>query len=338
MHVGFVEGSMTRFVVPLVLLVGTALAQFNSGSAALVGHVRVQVLFTDNAHCDPATRVELSGMTGMTVDESTVNAQCVAEFFAVPAGNYQLTVTGAEVASADSVDFSLSSGMTHEVEVHARRTGAADAIPSYATSAFVSVRELSVPPAAEKEFEKANRLIVKRDWVKATGRLRRAIAIYPQYAAAYNNLGAVYARMGQIPPACEALKKAIALDEHMAMAYVNLGRVSFTAREFPAVEAFVGKALSLAAPDADELTLLAFAQVADQHLDQAIETSRQAHRSQLNNHAYLHVVAAKANELQGKDDAAVAELQQYLSEEPTGKRSERVRAMLAKFQMPPEVR
>lgn len=329
---------MTRFVVPLLLLVGTALAQFNAGSAALVGHVRVRVLFTDNAHCDPSTQVQLSGATGFAVDESTVNAQCVAEFFAVPGGNYQLTVTGAEVASAESVNFSLSSGMTHDVEVQARRTGADNAIPSYATSAFVSVRELSVPSAAEKEFEKANRLIVKREWAKATERLRKAIAIYPQYAAAYNNLGAVYCRTGQVAPAREALQKAIALDDHMAMAYVNLGRVSFTAREFPEVEAFIGKALSLAAPDADELTLLASAQVADRHLDQAIETSRQAHRSQLNNHAYLHVVAAKANELEGKDDAAVAELQQYLSEEPTGKRSERVRTMLAKFQTQPEIR
>lgn len=329
---------MTRFLVPLVLLVSTASAQFNAGSAAAVGHVRVQVLFTDNAHCDPSMRVELSGMTGVAVDETTVNAQCAAEFFTVPAGNYHVTAIGAEVASADSVDFSLSAGMTHEVEVPARRTGAADATPSYATSAFVSVSELSVPSAAEKEFEKANRLILKRDWAKATERLRKAIAIYPQYAVAYNNLGAVYCRMGQIAPAREALQKAIALDDHMAMAYVNLGRVSFTAREFPEVEAFIGKALSLAAADADELTLLASAQVADRRLDQAIETSRQAHRSQLNNHAYLHVVAAKANELEGKDDAAVAELQQYLSEEPTGKRSERVRTMLAKFQTQPEVR
>jgi hypothetical protein len=118
----------------------------------------------------------------------------------------------------------------------------------------------------------------------------------------------------------------------MALAYVNLGRISFRTKDFPRVEGFISKAMSLAAPDADELTLMASAQVADRHLDQAIETGRRAHRSQLDHHAYLHVVAAKADELQGKDDAAVAELRQYLAEEPTGARAERVRTMLAKFQ------
>jgi len=288
-------------------------------------------VFADQAACDPSTHIALTANEGFTFADNAVDAQCAAEFFDVPAGNYRVRVTGADVANADNVDFALSPGMTQEVEVRARHTGGFET-QGFAASAFVSVSDLSVPPAARKEFEKANRLISKQDWTKAKERLRKAIAMYPQYASAYNNLGAVCSHMGDIGQAREALQKAVTLNDHMAMAYVNLGRLSFTTKDFIGVETFIGKALSLAAADADELKLLAYAQVADHHLDQAIETSRQAHRSQLSHHAFLHVLAAKADELQGRSDDSIAELQQYLREEPTGPRAERVKNVLAAFQ------
>jgi tetratricopeptide (TPR) repeat protein len=240
-------------------------------------------------------------------------------------------VTGADVASADNADFVLSPGMTQDLEVRARHTSSFET-QGLAVAAFVSVSDLSVPATARKEFEKASHLISKQDWVKAKERLSRAIALYPQYAAAYNNLGAVCTHMGDIRQAREALQKAITLNDHMTPAYVNLGRLSFTAKDFPAVEAFIAKAQSRAAPDAEQLKLLAYAQLADHHFDQAIETSRQAHRSQLSHHAFLHVLAAKADELQGRTDDSVAELQQYLREEPAGPRAEKVRNALAAIQ------
>jgi tetratricopeptide (TPR) repeat protein len=321
----------------LFLLVSAAEAQFNIGSAAVMGHVRVQVLFSDNGPCDPSTRVELTESTGFTLDESSLNARCVAEFMNVPEGNYHVKAMGGEVASTDNVTLLVSPGMAQEVEVRVKRAGSSET-QGFAAAAFVSVSDLGIPANAQKEFEKSNRLISKQDWAKAKERLGKAIAIYPNYAAAYNNLGAVYFYTGDIAQSREALEKAVAMNDHMALAYINLGRVSFKTKDFPGVEAFIGKALSLAAPDAEELTLLASAQLADQHLDQAIGTSRQAHRSRLSHHAYVHVVAAKADEMQGKDDAAVDELKQYLSEEPTGARAERVRTMLAKFQVEPESR
>ena len=320
-----------RLVVLLLLLLGEACAQFNTGSVVMTGRVRVQIWFADHAACDPSTFVALVANDGFTFADSAVDGQCVVEFFDVPAGNYRVKVTGADVASADNADLALSPGMTQELEVRARHTGGFET-QGLAVAAFVSVSDLSVPATARKEFEKANHLISKQDWVKAKERLSKAIALYPDYASAYNNLGAVYTHMGEIGQAREALQKAVSLDGHMALAYVNLGRVSFTTKDFPEVETFIEKAMSLAAPDAEQLKLLAYAQLADQHLDQVIETSRQAHRSQLSHHAFLHVLAAKANELKSKSDDSIAELQQYLREEPTGPRAEKIKNVLAAFQ------
>lgn len=328
---------MASRLMILLLLLSTAQAQFNTGSPGLVGHVRVQVVFADNASCDPSTRVELTGNAGFMLDDGSVDAQCVVEFMDVPAGNYHVKAVGGEIATTDSVDFAVGRGLTQEVEVRANRIGSSNT-QGFAAAAFVSVIDLGIPAAAQKEFEKANRLISRQEWGKAMERLRKAIVTYPNYAAAYNNLGGVYFHTGAMEQAREALQRAIVIDDHMAIAYVNLGRLSYRTKDFAGVEGFISKALTLGAPDAGELTLLAYAELADRHLDQVIETGRQAHRTKLSNHAYLHVVAAKADELQGKDDAAVSELKQYLSEEPTGRRAERVRTMLAKFQAQAEAR
>jgi len=322
-----------RLALVLFSLLPAASGQVNLGPA-MGAIVRVRVSFADGGACGPSTEVALIGSRGFTLAENSLNDQCVAEFFDVPAGNYQVKVRGAEIARGDT-EFAVSPGMLQTLEVEARHAGRADEIQGPTASAFVSIAELGIPSGAEREFKKANGLIRKQQWTKATERLRRAIAIYPQYAAAYNNLGAVYARMGDMAKARASFEKAITVNDHLALAYLNLGRVSFTEKDFPGVEASIEKALSLAPPDAAELMLLAYAELADHRLDQAIATGRQAHRSQLTAHAWLHVLAAKADALEGKSEDCARELQQYLNEEPTGTRADQVRHALANLQANP---
>jgi len=315
--------------VLFLLLLGSASAQFNAGSLGMTGRVRVQVSSLDHASCAPTTLVTLESSAGFNFFSSAVDSRCVADFYNVPAGNYRVRVNGADIASADNPDFVLSPGMTEEVEVRTRSRQSVETSQKVAASSFVSVSDLGVPNSAEKEFDKAGRLISKQEWAKAAERLQRAIAIYPKYAAAYNNLGAVYSHLGDLAQAKEALQSAIALNDHMVSAYLNLGRVSFTTKDFPGVETSIGKALSLAAPNVAEFTLLAYAQLANRHFDETIATSQRAHRSQLNHHAVLHLLAAGAEDMQGKNEAATADLQQYLDEDPSGPRADEVRKAIA---------
>jgi len=209
----------------------------------------------------------------------------------------------------------------------ARRGG-----PRYWTPAasFISAADLRMPSQAAKQFEKADHLIAKQEWTKATERLRKGLAIYPGSAAAYNNLGAVYSHLGYHSEAREALQQAIALDDRLAPAYVNLGRLDFVEKDFSDAESLLSKAISLApAQNADELFLLAYAQVADHHLDEALRTSQQAHVDKLNGHAFLHLLAANAYEQESRINECVAELQSYLSEEPSGSSAEKVKWALA---------
>jgi tetratricopeptide (TPR) repeat protein len=269
---------------------------------------------------------------GFALAEGSVDSECTAEFSDVPSGRYRVSVRGADAANADEGDVEVNSVIAQDVEVRARHTEQSGPNQWARHASFVSVTELAVPSSAAKEFEKANRLIAKQDWAKATERLQKGLAKYPKYAAGYNNLGAVYSHLGNHAQAREALQQAIALDEHLAAAYVNLGRLSFLEQDYPTAESQLTRAVSLQpATNADELFLLAYAQLADHHLDQALETSREGH-AKFNQHAFLHLVAANAYEQQKKITDSMSELKLYLNEEPTGPQAEKVRQALATFQ------
>ena len=299
----------------------------------MVGRLRVRVAFGDHAPCDSSTRVVLTGPMGFALAEGSVNGECTAEFSDVPSGRYRVTVRGADAANADEGDVEVNSAVAQELEVRAKHTENSDSSSWTAHATFVSVKDLGVPSNAAKEFEKASRLIAKQDWAKATERLQKGLALCPNYATGYNNLGAVYSYLGNNAQAREALQQAISLDDRLAAAYVNLGRLSFLEKDYSAAESLLTRAVSLApAENADELFLLAYSQLTDHHLDQAVQTSRQGHAARLNHHAYLHLVAANAYEQQSKITDSMSELEVYLSEEPNGIRSEKVRKALATFQ------
>jgi len=240
-----------------------------------------------------------------------------------------VTVTG-DAVNADDGEIEIRPLPMQEVEVRAKRTG--DSISGLGSASFVSLNELGIPSSAAKEFGKASRMIAKQSWSKATVELHKALALYPAYAAAYNNLGAIYWRTGNLPQARAALEQAIVLNDHLAPAYVNLARVDFKEKDLDGAESQLNKAASLAILTADELNLLAYAQMMNQHSDQAIETGRRAHATLVPHHAFLHLVAAHIYEQRTRIRDSIRELQTYLSEDQTGPRSEEVRKALAVLQ------
>ena len=322
-----------RSIAVALLLLSTACAQIESGSSDIARRVRVRIAFSDHAPCDSSTRVVLTGAMGFALAEGSVNGECTAEFFDVPSGRYRVTVQGADTANADEGDVEVNSLVAQDLEVRAKHTESSDPNSWAVRASFISVKELGVPSNAAKEFEKASRLIAKRDWAKATERLQKGLALYPNYATGYNNLGAVYSYLGNNAQAREALQQAIRLDDRLAPAYVNLGRLSFLEKNYSDAESLLTRAVGLAsAENADELFLLAYAELVDHHLEQAVQTSRQGHAAKLSHHAYLHLVAANAFEQLSKIADSMSELETYLSEEPNGARSEKVRTALATFQ------
>jgi tetratricopeptide (TPR) repeat protein len=322
----------SRVLLVVLLVVSSAAAQRNLGSAAppfrdfgsVVQHVRVH-LDVPNGSCGASARVTMQSFSGPFL-EGVEDKDCDFGFSNVPEGDYSVRVSGSDLSSADvSSSIHVSADSAAEFSVRLKRTGASDyrGLPN----AFVSAPDLAVPNRARKELEKAIDLSRQQKLQEAIQRLNKAIQIYPQYAVAYNNLGALYGQLGDRSRENEALQKAISLNPKFALAYLNLGRMEVKANNFAAAEPFLAKAAELNPADVSTLVLLSYSEFMDKSFDAAIITSRKAHSTE-KPHAFAHRVAARAFEQKEQNANAVAELETFLREEPSGPRADAARQEL----------
>src|SRR5579864_4287438 len=266
-----------RVLVLLLLLVASSAgAQRDTGITA--PQVRVRVAFVDGG-CDASTHVTLSHQSS-SVAEAAVNDKCEVDFSNVQAGSYHLTVCGRTFAATDSGNIELPSTGSAEFVVKVKRTSDFEWNSGMSARAFVSASDLRIPVRARREFDRSNELLAKQDFGQALQKLNKAIAIYPAFAVAYNNMGVIYARLGEAKREREALEAAIRINDHLALAYVNLGRMNIAASDFSGAEAALNKASAFDPAETVTLLLLAYAEFMDQRFKDAVATSRRAHALQ----------------------------------------------------------
>jgi tetratricopeptide (TPR) repeat protein len=312
-----------RMFVVFLLLISSAAAQI--GASNLIPRVRVR-LALENGICDAWVDVALVGHNG-AVGQSAPNDRCEVDFFNVPEGDYHVKVSGGNFTNADSGSVNMTAAGQNEFEIQVKSRNELDRNFGGPASAFVSASDLGIPGRARKELDKASELADKQQLAQAVQKLNKAISIYPSYALAYNNLGVLYARLGDSVREREALQKAISLNDHFVLPYINLGRMHMAAGDFPATETALGKAFTLDPADPMTLILLSYSQFMDRRFDEAIATSHKAHAVG-KPHAFVHRVAARAFEQQRQGASAIAELELFLKEEPRGPRADAARKEL----------
>ena len=97
----------------------------------------------------------------------------------------------------------------------------------------VEPRRQPVPgPSADTEYDRGVRARVARDWTTAEASFRRAIALRPGFADAWNELGFALRNQGRYPDSLAAYDEALKLRpnfpealEYLGEAYVKMGRV-----------------------------------------------------------------------------------------------------------------
>jgi tetratricopeptide (TPR) repeat protein len=313
----------SRALVVLFLLGPSASAQLDTRTATRPVHVKVA--FTTGG-CDSPTHVTLSA-EDRRIAEGDVNGKCEVNFVSVPLGNYHLIVSGQTFSTTDSGNIDVTASGDTKFGVKVKRANDFEWNYGLSTKAFVAASDLAAPTRARKEFDKANELLAKQDLAQAVQKFNKAIALYPSYAVAYNNLGVIYARLGEPQRERQALEKAIGIDDHFALAYTNLGRMNIAASDFSSAVAALQKASALDQTESVTLLLLGYAELMEQRFNDAVATSRRAHGLQ-DHPAFVHRVAARALEGQRELAGAIEELQQFLEEEPRGPRADAARKEL----------
>lgn len=312
--------------LPLLVLVPCAPAQLRNQNQ--VGNIRVRLVYDNGRQCNIRAHVVLmTGSTTSPVADAYTDAECMVGFDDLAVGTYHISVTGEGIQDTDSGLFEVDNRKISQFVFITVKPKESETSGS-AGGTTVATVDLNIPKKAKKEFDKANESIARQDWNRARDELMRAVAIYPQYADAYNNLGVVYARLEDPTQEREALQKAISLNDHLASAYVNLGKMDIKAHNFPDAELELGKAANLTPADPQTLMLLANVELMNQHFEAAIEHCKKVHALPHDQQTLVHYIAARALEHQNRFADAIAEFHTFLQEEPQGPRADAVRKEL----------
>jgi tetratricopeptide (TPR) repeat protein len=200
----------------------------------------------------------------------------------------------------------------------------------------VSYLDLAVPAAARKQFEKGVGELRARKWKNAEASLRKAIAVYPAYAPAWNELGVALEGWGNFEEARKAYTRAIALDARLFSAYARCAVIDANQERWDRVAATTDAAIKL---DPVEWPVLFFYNaVANFNLGRLEEAEQSATRAvatdQFPRAHYIlgHILAAK-----GDYRAAVEHMSKYLDLVPFAADAPRVRAEIqdARSRQPP---
>jgi tetratricopeptide (TPR) repeat protein len=317
----------------LLLVAFLCLPLSHAAGQLQTGNIHVCVTFPDDRSPTLQLKVALLG-SGNKVAETYTNDHGQAQFVNVGIGNYLVSVSGQGIQTTVSEMFEVDARRgTQSIFVRVRpaeENGGSNVAKG--GGATISAANLKLPKKASQEFDKATKLIAKQQWQKAIDQLNKAIALYPSYAEAYNNLGVVYARLGDSAKELECLQKAIAANDHFAPAYVNLARMEMKEHNFAAAEADLNKATAADPTDVRTLALLSQAQLLDIHYEDAIASARKVHSMSHSSYPLVHYVAARACERLNRLSDAVKELKMFLTEEPSGERAAAARQEIAAIQ------
>ncbi len=87
----------------------------------------------------------------------------------------------------------------------------------------ISARQLSVPEGARRQYEKAQDRLRRRDVPGAVECLKKAVALAPQFSAAWNHLGTIAYQSKEYKQAEEYFREALKQDPDSFAPLVNLG-------------------------------------------------------------------------------------------------------------------
>jgi predicted Zn-dependent protease len=193
----------------------------------------------------------------------------------------------------------------------------------------VAMLDQKVPPAARHEFDNATRLAREGKSEESIAALQRAIAIYPEYLMALNDLGAQLLEAGRLDEALTTLKTATKIDPNSFNPQLNLGIVMVRQKAFTAALTALDHALSLE-PSSPAAHL--YAGLAASGENDTVRAERELKSAfDLGGHSFAVtlVYLGRLYIKRGDKQRAIETLEQYLQEDPSGSNVPLVKKMLA---------
>src|ERR1700689_4963836 len=204
-------------------------------------------------------------------------------------------------------------------------------------SPTISTARLAVPGKASSEYQKGCGAYKDQKLPQAEGHIRKAITVYPDYAAAWVLLGQVLNAQNKRDKAREACSQGSSVDPKYVAPYLCLAEFAAIESDWEQVEKLSERALAL--DPVNNVYSLYYAAYASAHLRQFHEAESSALAAiQLDvSHHMPQLYLLLADVYAGKGDTAseIAELRQYLKFAPKSPGAATATATLAQLDTKP---
>lgn len=319
----------------VLVLCGSASAQFTKptvqedGDKTTRGSIRGRIVLQGGAFVTDSIKITLQTLRE-TISVIYTDSQGQFEFPGLLPGNYKLEI------EADRQKFEVS---TESVQVFRGTPSIVtptlkEKVPSVkpaSAAKTASVTELAqnVPSGAKKEFDKASKVANEGKPEEAIAHLRRAIALYPEFVMARNDLGAQLLGLGKLDEAADELRKAIALDEKAFNPKLNLGIVLVQQHRFAEATDILSKALSLEAGSPAGRLYSGLALMGLGRLEAAEKELRTAYSLGGTQYALALFHLGQLYMNRGDRESAQRAFEEYLRDVPNAANADQVRKMIA---------
>ena len=306
------------------------------------GIIQIHLRYKNNQSVDQQFHVDLTNETGQTLSTIYTDTSGYVKFHVTSNGRYYAKISGPgiENVTSESIDFETLEETCRDIRtsyVYLKPTGEAaqSAKPQSASKGenptVTSAAELRVPQSARKAFDQGLSAWQKKDYKQAAENFEKAVAEYPQYDTAYNNLGVMYAHLGQDDKAMAAFKRAVELNDKNADADRNLARLLIRQKDYPQAEELLKKSLTVEPAEASTLTMLVMAEAQDGKLDDAVKDAQKVHSLPHEGYAVVHYIAGEVLEEKHQYADATTEYNLYLKEAPNGPEAAQVKSALERI-------
>jgi tetratricopeptide (TPR) repeat protein len=225
----------------------------------------------------------------------------------------------------------LGRGIVYELTLHLReRKGAESRGPG---GRIVSAAELRqpVPASAKREYEAALKRVSKGDVSQAAAHFEQAIAIYPEYLAARNDLGAQYLKLKRLDEAEAHFRTVLERDPKNLYATFNLGLGRIERRDYAAAISQLRLAIAIDSAWPTARLWLGFAMLEMGDLPAAERELTKALVMGGADCVAAHYHLARAYVMRGDGKEASRAIKAYLEESPHGEYVKEARELAKKL-------
>lgn len=197
----------------------------------------------EDASCDLWFQVELRSAADELLRQTRRLAGETVRFKDLASGIYRVCLLAKGCRRCESVD--LTPAPDQNLVEFTKELRVPEGAARVSVPALVNVRALAVPKGALQEFQQSTRDQADGNPEAAMRHLKRAIEIYPDYADAWNNLGAYYHRKGDYDQAVRSLTRVTELNPEFSVGWRNLGNCLVATGKFEKAVEVNSRAVSL---------------------------------------------------------------------------------------------